>query len=122
MPKPRYWGVHRERTRHGRVCFYFRPNLKAKRIRLPDDYGSAAFEAAYRAAFAGQTLPGQGIAQARRTPRGKLGWLIKLYLQSPEFAGYRPATRKQRRSVLEKPSRRERSISSLSTRRRSKPA
>ena len=103
MPKPRYWGVHRNRSRHGRMRFYFHPDPAKPRIRLPDDYGSAAFEAAYRAAFAGLPLPGQGLAQARKAAsRGKLGWLIKLYLQGPEFADYRPATRKQRRTVLEK--------------------
>ena len=41
-------------------------------------------DAAWRACVAGQPLPvapGQGLAQARKASRGKLGWLIELYLQ-----------------------------------------
>jgi hypothetical protein len=33
--------------------WYFRPNKKVKRIRLPDSYGSPEFEAAWRACVAG---------------------------------------------------------------------
>jgi integrase len=105
MPKKKYWGIHAEPNRHGRLRWYFRPDRKRPRIRLPDSYGSAEFEAAYRAAVGGQPLPvapGQGLAQARKASRGKLGWLIRLYLQSGEFDAYRPATKRQRISILER--------------------
>lgn len=45
MPRPRYKHVEIARTRHGRTVYYYRPN-RGSRVRLPDDYGSEAFEAA----------------------------------------------------------------------------
>jgi hypothetical protein len=105
MPKPKFWGVEPNRNRHGRLRWYFRRDRKSRRVRLPDAYGSPEFEAAYEAAVAGKPLPmlpGQGLIQARRASRGKLGWLIKLYLQSAEFQAARPATRRPRVTLLEK--------------------
>jgi integrase len=106
MPKPRYWAVEFKPNRSGRPRWYFRPDKKLKRIRLPDGYGSPEFDAAYRAAFAGQPLPvtpGQGLARARRASIGKLGWLIGLYLQNRVFTQeLKPATQRPRRAMLEK--------------------
>ena len=108
MPKPRYWGVEPNRNRHGRLRWYFRRERgKGKpRIRLPDDYGSPAFEAAWRAAVAGQPLPlpaAQGLARGRRASRGSLGWLIALYLENRAFTEeLKPATQRPRRAMLEK--------------------
>jgi hypothetical protein len=84
--------------------WYFRPDRTKKRIRLPDTYGSPEFEAAWRAAVAGQPMPvPQGIPrQGRRTSRGSLGWLIALYLQSPAFLDNRASTQRPRRTMLEK--------------------
>ena len=101
MPKPRYWGVEFKPNRSGRPRWYFRPDKKVKRIRLPDSYGSAEFEAAWRACVGGKPLPAPP-GQARKASRGTLGWLIRLHLQSAEFRAYRPATQKQRRAVLER--------------------
>jgi integrase len=107
MPKPKkYWGVESNVNRHGRRRWYFRrPDAKtAPRIRLPDTYGSAEFEACWRAALARQPLPlpgGERRAPTRRASRGSLAWLIKLYLQSAEFQALRPATRRPRVSMLE---------------------
>jgi integrase len=104
MPRPKYWGVEPNRNRHGRLRWYFRPDRTKPRIRLPDSYGSAEFEAAWRAAVAGdpppapQSLPRQG----RRASRGSLGWLIALYLQSPAFLDNRASTQRPRRTMLEK--------------------
>jgi integrase len=107
MPKPLYPHVEKNKNRHGRLRFYFRQEREkgTARIRLPDAYGSADFMAAYQACLAGQplpALPGQGLAIARKASRGKLGWLIKLYLQSAEFARWKPATKGPRRNMLEK--------------------
>jgi integrase len=104
MPKPRYWGVEPNRNRHGRLRWYFRPDRTKPRIRLPDNFGSAEFELAYRVAVAGeappssQSLPRQG----RRASRGSLGWLVSLYLASPAFLGNRASTQRPRRTMLEK--------------------
>ena len=106
--RKKFWGTEVNRSRHGRARYYFRrPDLKtAPRIRLPDAYGSPEFEAAWRAALAGQPLPlppaGQGVARARRASRGSLGWLIALYLASPAFLGNRASTQRPRRTMLEK--------------------
>jgi integrase len=105
MPKRKYWGVEFKPNRHGRPRWYFRPDKKVKRVRLPDSYGSAEFEACWRACVAGKPLPippGQGLAQARKASRGKLGWLIRLHLASAEFQALKPATQRPRRTMLEK--------------------
>ncbi|HEY1863551.1 MAG TPA: tyrosine-type recombinase/integrase [Roseiarcus sp.] len=105
MPKPKYWGVELNRNRHGRPRWFFRRERgKGKlRIRLPDTYGSAEFEAAWRAAVAGQPVPVHGLAQARRVSIGKLGWLISLYLKNRAFTEeLKPATQRPRRAMLEK--------------------
>ena len=106
MPKPKYWGVEPNRNRHGRLRWYFRADKKTKRVRLPDSYGSPEFDAAWRACVAGQPLPvapGQGLAQARKASRGKLGWLIGLYLQNRAFTEeLKHATQRPRRAMLEK--------------------
>jgi integrase len=105
MPKPRFWAVECNPNRHGRLRWYFRANRAAPRIRLPDTYGSPEFEAAWRAAVAGQVLPGPPQIlprQGRRSSRGSLGWLIVLYLQSPAFLDNRASTQRPRRTMLEK--------------------
>jgi hypothetical protein len=105
MPKPRYWGVRADRNYHGRLRWYFRPERNGKRIRLPDDYGSDFFEQCWRAAVTGQPLPVHPclrLATPQRMSRGKLGWLIRLYLQSQEFQALRPATKRPRFTLLEK--------------------
>ena len=85
----------------------FRPERgKGKlRIRLPDTYGSPEFEAAWRAAVAGQPLPASPSLprQGRKASLGKLGWLIALYLQNRAFTEeLKPATQRPRRAMLEK--------------------
>jgi integrase len=104
MPKRKYWGVEKNPNRHGRLRWYFRRpgDKKTPRIRLPDAYGSAEFERAWRACMAGAPVPsGHGRLRAR-TSRGTLGWLIRLYLQSGEFQTFRPSTKRQRVLVLER--------------------
>jgi hypothetical protein len=107
MPKPKYWGVELNRNRHGHPRWFFRPERgKGKlRIRLPDTYGSPEFEAAWRAAVAGQPLPASPSLPrtGRKASIGKLGWLIALYLQNRAFTEeLKPATQRPRRSMLEK--------------------
>jgi Phage integrase family len=104
MPKPRYWGVEPNRNRHGRLRWYFRADRTKPRIRLPDEYGSPAFELAYRAAVAGDPMPtSQSLPRhGRRASRGSLGWLVSLYLASPAFLDNRASTQRPRRTMLEK--------------------
>ena len=105
MPKSKkYFGVEKNVNRHGRPRWYYRPDKETPRIRLPDLYGSpAAFEAAWRAAVAGQPLPVAPGPQARKASRGSLAWLIKLYLASRAFTDeLKAATQRPRRAMLEK--------------------
>jgi integrase len=104
VPKPKYWGVEFKPNRHGRPRWYYRPDKKTKRIRLPDAYGSAEFEACWRACVAGQPLLASPSLsrQGRRTSRGSLGWLVSLYLASSAFLDNRASTQRPRRTMLEK--------------------
>lgn len=92
------------KNRHGRLRYYFRPkDRKGVRIRLPDDYKSAAFMAAYDAARAGAPLPAVADTIALRTPFNSFGWAIKLYLASDDFKnGFADSTQAARRRQLEK--------------------
>lgn len=69
---------------------------KGKRVRLPDEYGSAEFQAAYRAALAAH-LAGEAVA-GRRT----LAWLIDQYRVSPTWNALAKETRKQFHYQLER--------------------
>ena len=62
---PRF--LHREFSRHGKSVWYFRRG-KGRRIRMPGEYGSAQFLAAYDAALGGRAK-GQ-----RSLPTGTFGW------------------------------------------------
>lgn len=86
--------VSRERTRHGRVNWYFRRD-HGKRIRLPDllDPG---FDAAYMDALKG-VEPAPRYKQA--DPKS-LEWLIDRYRRSTAFADLAKATQKQRNNIL----------------------
>lgn len=90
MPRKLPPFVLREKTRHGRVVFYFRKG-KAARIRLPD-YGTPEFDAAYLAALTGTSAPAIRSRAGSRT----LQWLVERYRESGEWAAYSVATRKQR--------------------------
>ena len=100
MPKPLYPHVEKNPNRHGRMRFYFRKD-RGERVRLPDDYGSPEFMAAYQACLIGKPIV-QSLAASRKASIGKLGWLINLYLASTEFNAFRPITKSTRRNMLEK--------------------
>lgn len=95
MPKPRLPFLLHERTCRGRLVWYFRRG-KGKRIRLPDQYGTPEFEAAYQAALTGQEIPTPG-----RPARDTVAWLIARYMESSAWAGLAPATRYQRERIFE---------------------
>jgi integrase len=94
MPKPRLPHLEHYRTRHGKWKWYFRVD-KGPRVRLPDDYGSPEFKAAYRAALAGE-------APAKTTEGRTLAWLIEEYLASPGWKNTAKETRKQFRYQFER--------------------
>jgi integrase len=99
MPRPRPLYVEMQITRHGRKVWYFRRSRDERRIRLPDVYGSQEFTDAYQVCLAGGVVQPAG---KRGASRGKLAWLIELYMKSGKWESYRPATRKARGHILQK--------------------
>jgi integrase len=93
MPRKLPLFVQRERTRHGRVVFYFRRG-QGERIRLPE-YGSKEFDAAYR-----RILAGAPAEPAKTTTINSLAWLVKQYRQSSTYDELSPATRRQRDNIF----------------------
>ncbi len=94
MPRPRPPHLHREATRHGTMVWYVRIG-KGPRTRIKAEYGTPAFDEAYRAALAGRPP-----APTTPTSRGSLTWLISLYRQSVARRDLAPATRKHRENFL----------------------
>lgn len=92
MPRKMPPFVYQERSRHGRVRFYFRRG-KGKRVRLPDDLQSDDFKIAYEAALANKEVAPPRIA---RVPSDTLQWLVERYMESGKWANMAPATRKQK--------------------------
>lgn len=68
MPRPRKRFLHREVSRHGTVTWYFRRGHEP-RIRMPGEFDSPEFSAAYRAAFSGEALPAVKVTAERRKGR-----------------------------------------------------
>lgn len=94
MPRPRLPYLQRHLTRHGKVAWYVRMG-RGPLIRIAGEYGSLAFNEAYRAAVAGEKPPAPG-APAKDT----LAWLVALHRESAYWADLAPATRKQRESIF----------------------
>lgn len=94
MPKPRLPHLLREFSNRGRHVWYFRIG-KGQRIRLPDEYDSPEFRAAYAAALAGAPLP-----MKRAAVSGSVAWLIGRYKESSNWLLLAPATRYQRDRIF----------------------
>jgi site-specific recombinase XerD len=91
MPRKLPLFVTRERSRHGRVMFFFRRG-KGKRTRLPDAYPSAEFDAAYQTALTGVTPKKSPVV----SQTDRLEWLVARFMESGRWAATSPATRRQR--------------------------
>lgn len=95
MPRKLPPHVQVERTRHGRVVFYFRRSQGAPRVRLPD-ITAPGFKAAYAAALTGSSAP------ASRAQSGTLEWLVDAYKRSAHWANLKPSTRQMRDNILKR--------------------
>ena len=93
MPK-RMPYLQKETTRHGKTVWYFRVQ-DGPRTRIPGEYGSDEFMAAYRAAFAGEKP-----ADKNNDDRRSLKWLLERYRESSAYRSLSPATRKQRDNIF----------------------
>lgn len=94
MGKSRYTFVVRQINRHGKTVWYFRRG-KGARIRLPDDYGSKEFVAAWQAAMAGKEVKGP-----EQHTKQTLAWLVDEYQKSLQFKSLRESTQRSRRNIL----------------------
>ena len=93
MTRPRPPYLHRVTTRHGKMVWYVRPGVGArKRVRLRSEFGTEEFRVEYEAALSGAPLQTKG-AQAS----GTLAWLIERYREvgawTSPLARHPPATR-----------------------------
>ncbi len=96
MPRPRLPYLQHERTRHGTSVYYVRLSRDTPRVRMPGDYGSDIFMAAYRAAIAGEPA-----ANARPTiHKGSLRWLVDRWRESSDWHLKAKSTRRQRDNIL----------------------
>ena len=93
MPKRMPYTL-REKTRHGKIVWYFRIQ-DGPRIRLPGEYGSDEFMAAYRA-----TLAGEKPADKNKPDPKSLRWLVQQYRSSSSYTSLSAATRKQRDNIF----------------------
>jgi integrase len=93
MPRPRPPYLSREVTRHGKPVWYVR--VDGKRTRLRAEYGTAEFEAQYRAALADRQKREEGGSGT-----GTLAWLIERYRETTAWNSLSRATRRQRENVF----------------------
>ena len=89
--------AHRSVSRHGKVAWYVRVGARGKKIRIRGEYGSPAFEAAYRDAIVGKGLSPEKPVTA---PGGTLAWLWMLYRQTGAWTNLKAPTRKQRENIM----------------------
>lgn len=94
MPRTRKPYVQREKSRHGKVTWYFRRG-DGPRIRLHGEYESAEWLADYEAALAGTKRPEPARSQA-----GTLRWLVGRFYESKDWSDTSAATQRQRKSIF----------------------
>ena len=97
MPRRRRPYEIREKTRHGKFVWYFRRPGQT-RIRLPDDYNSPEYIAAYNAAFAGKLV----VQPIGRPSTGTIAWLVSEYKGSAHWKTLRASTQRVRNGILQK--------------------
>lgn len=92
MPRKLPPHVTSQRTRHGKVVFYFREG-HGPRVRLPEPTDKA-FKAAYRDCLSGTPQ------RPAREAGGSLAWLIGRYKESAHWANLKLSTRQMRDNIL----------------------
>ncbi len=93
MPRKLPPFVTRERSRHGKLVFYFRRG-KGKRLRLPA-IDAPEFHDEYEAALAGSPRPTKRVANTK-----SLEWLVTRYRETSGYMNLSPATKRQRDNIL----------------------
>ena len=93
MPRKLPPFLHREITRHKRPVWYFRRG-KGVRVRIPGEFNSVEFLAAYDAALKGARPVRLGHAE------GTFAWALRAYYASQTWAALRPGTQRTKRYIL----------------------
>ena len=103
MPKPNPPRLTRDVDRHGNTRWYVRTPAGPK-VRLREEYNSAAFWQSYRDVMAGKVKAPPQIERVERKPFDKesLAWLCSQYYTSAEYKQLNARTRYVRRQVLDK--------------------
>ena len=97
MPRPRPPHLQRGVSRHGKPYWFVQVRRGAPKIRIREEYGTAAFDAAYQAAISGAKLTKPEI----RASQGTLKWAWLLYKQSAAWQNaISEATRRQRENIM----------------------
>ncbi|KAF0110941.1 MAG: Integrase / recombinase [Hyphomonadaceae bacterium] len=94
--------LEHQKTRHGRMVWYFRRAKSTPRIRLPDNPDSAEFDAAYWAALNGETV------KKSQTPTSSIyfrentfGWLVTRYqAECIDWIKLHESTKRARNNIL----------------------
>ena len=94
MPRPRPPHLHRETSRHGVTTWYVRRG-HGPRIRIKSEFGTAEFEADYRAA-----LDGTPVEHRKKAAVGSLEWLFDRYRETTAWTVLSLATRRQRENIM----------------------
>ena len=95
MPRKLPPFLHREITRHRKPVWYFRQG-KGPRIRMPGEFNSAEFLAAYDAALKGKACPVRHSGPAQ----GTFSWGLALYRKSQAWSAPSLATQRQRENIF----------------------
>ncbi|WP_374831053.1 tyrosine-type recombinase/integrase [Paenochrobactrum pullorum] len=88
--------VVREKSRHGKIKFFYRVG-KGERIRLPDDIASDEFKEAYIQAASGKRPE---VKNKDEVSVQSLRWLIDRYRESAAWKAFSPATQRQRENLF----------------------
>lgn len=98
MPRPRPPHLHRTKNRHGTPVWYVQVKRGAPKIRIREEYGTPAFDAAYLAAI---TSAPKVKKPEIRASKGTLEWAWMLYKQSGAWQNaISNATRGQRENIM----------------------
>jgi integrase len=94
MPRPRPPHLQRHKTRHGKFIWYVQIG-HGPLIRIREEFGTPAFDAAYHAAINNRPVPAPVKAHANT-----LEWLWLMYRQSGAWRNLAPETRKNREGIM----------------------
>ena len=97
MPRPRPPHLQRGRSRHGKVYWFVQVKRGAPKIRIREEFGTPAFDAAYQAAVTSDHPKKPEI----KVSHGTIMWAWLLYRQSASWqSAISTATRRQRENIM----------------------